>query len=579
MPARTTSIGVVSPTNTAHSRTGSSQSNYIPHLPSPAAPEIPQSPPPQKSAPEKPSSKQQISLLFNDILNSLKYEGPRRLDMLSLSDSKKLQFIRQYHRRKKLGREGADHLNDDELELIFVEVLNAMGLQGSARENLSSKSSAYKRNIITQYQLQKGSQSGTRRRSSASNGLVHFPIQIQLHHHHIIQDTSLTSVPYSGSSSTQYEENSAVWFTKQLSNRDTVACSMAEFCFCFTPEKGIYNTEHGSRSGVVRSIYADAVLEDELRYEVVQCVRLLINSDSGMHALISSIFLLRQIIWCLVLPPPESRDHVLKDFRQRRAFLNLRSLVGETLAPLCLLSDAGRRLILQALLELSQVQDERAPFQNLVLSLNDPFCMEDSILETQSNVLEEVIDGSELWDYRTSVLVLINALVSSAEEPADRWGVRRLVESRGIRSIVQILLTSSSCTDGFRVQAVAYEQDRIGDIDKLETIYKERTREFSDPQLILNSLLKIAHSLPDPQRSTYLVMATLDNFLQIMSSLKTTDEPDLVSENSRMLKDVGNNRRGSCSSNIDHDLQTREESSFALTALEKSTRVMAGLCE
>ncbi|EGF84247.1 hypothetical protein BATDEDRAFT_34176 [Batrachochytrium dendrobatidis JAM81] len=699
----------------------------------------------QKSSATSTSQKQ-ISLLFNDILDALNYNGARRLSMLALSDSKKLHFIRQYHRRQELEQEQSrknkflpkiiarktsllfssptmrpvECLNDTELESVFAQ--NEMGLQGSARTNLAFKSNSYKREIIAKYQMQQQLQIGVGSDFNQQHTPASFPISdpVNLSFKNKLRSTTRSTqsdtksglvegratalpapqvsqatplstlqsqylpfkkhasfekplpIPFekplpipssptldvrltrqsrvsskaaspTGSllnanrQSNQFTENSAEWFVIQISNRNAtlkalfrllsslrVTLSLGgssfndKFLLCrITLDNsniigGVESLEIAMdriteilsptlrqsfntilfqqrldsnvgvkvRSGFTQSIYADAVLGDELRHEVVQCIRLLLNSKVGVGALVNSMALLRQTVWCLALPSPELRDGVLNNFQQRRAFLALRSLVSETLAPLCLLSDVGRKLILQALLELSQIQDEPAPFQNLILSIDNPFCFGDKAAKRDSNGFEELIDEVELWDYRTSIVVLINSLVSAAEQPTERWGVRRLVESRGVRSILQTLLNLRGCTATFRVQVDAYEQDRKADIEEIEKIYKDCTRTFSNPQDTLSNLLKSAQSLPDPERSTYLVMATLDNFSQILNSLKPIDDSETQINSSARKQGFiygdGMDRRGSHNSNIDQDLHTREKSSYALTALEKSTRAMAG---
>eukprot|EP00842_Homolaphlyctis_polyrhiza_P004048 jgi/Hompol1/4644/HPOL_003778-RA len=322
--------------------------------------------------------------------------------------------------------------------------------------------------------------------------------------------------------------------------------------------------------------YSDAVIEEELKSEIVQCVHLLVQNEAAIIAVLNSRSMLHQLTWCLATPTAESARQMTVDFSKRRALLTLKKHACETLEPLCLLSDVGRNTVLKAMMDLSKAQREPSQLYGLVSAVLDPLVTADSD-SSDANTMSssssmELIDETEFWECRSSILALINALVSSAEQPAERWRVRRLVELSNLRTICQRLIAADGCIEAFRRNFKAYEQDRQGDLDEMEETYRKHAENLRDPQEIISSIFSAAQALPSPQRSAYMVTVALENFAQLLISLQRPESRNTASPNG---SEDGRSLASTVSrqpSSIDDDLQHRELSSYVLTMLEQSTR-------
>ena len=81
-------------------------------------------------------------------------------------------------------------------------------------------------------------------------------------------------------------------------------------------------------------------------------------------------------------------------------------------------------------------QQENGIFESLIDSLISPF---------HDNVLDDfrmVIDESDLWEYRISILILINGIVSGPSDPFERRKIRQKIESQGLLGTFEVFLLS-----------------------------------------------------------------------------------------------------------------------------------------
>ncbi|KAJ3280744.1 hypothetical protein HK104_000433, partial [Borealophlyctis nickersoniae] len=333
-------------------------------------------------------------------------------------------------------------------------------------------------------------------------------------------------------------------------------------------------------SGFSNTSYADAVLGDELRLEAVRCVRLIMNVEAGCAAAMACPGLVKQLVYCLATPEAGSQQ-VGSDSRVRHATLTLKIAAADVLGPMCLLSDRGHALILQSFTDLSIAQSEPARFHYIVASLLDPFVGPDSsrvsaparyaqsqVSEAETEANEEDDEDDEeklLWDYRTAILVLINGLVSSLEEARERWRIRRELEDRGLRRILQALLDMDP-PEPLLIQIDAYEDDREDDLEEMEATFREKNAEMSDPQETLAQILEYAHSLPDRERAHHTIASTLVSIFSVVESLKK--RVDALSDSQSQPETEFTPGQS------DGDLEVREDIADALSLMEQASTII-----
>ena len=186
-------------------------------------------------------------------------------------------------------------------------------------------------------------------------------------------------------------------------------------------------------------IYADSVVEDELKLDVIKCLQFALRFDAGMAAFVRCKTFPRLIAWCCLDLSESTKSQMSKNARICRAYIALRTTVFEVLGPLCLLSASIRNSITHAFLEMSQSQ-KQSPLYAIVAGLQNPFYFENvvSSAERPGPQLSDLVDDSEIWSFRLQCMIFINSIVSSSDDPDKRWDSRRLFESLRIRSVLQV---------------------------------------------------------------------------------------------------------------------------------------------
>ncbi|KAJ3294174.1 hypothetical protein HDU76_006974, partial [Blyttiomyces sp. JEL0837] len=274
----------------------------------------------------------------------------------------------------------------------------------------------------------------------------------------------------------------------------------------------VSSTNGGSNGGSSGAAgYSDVVFDDELRLEAVTCISIIMNNNVGMDAVLGTPGIINQMASCLLCTPAGLGYGLASDARLRSSNLMMRVKVAEILGPLCLISDKGLRLVLQAMSDSAVTQSEPARFHNLVASLVNPFVDPSQVdFRATSDPAIELLDDSELiWTFRASILVFIVGIVSAPEDTDERVKLRSEVESRGLR------LAFAALGEWDPIPIVIehmdlYEEDRQEDLEEIEEI---------EPHEAINALLEASRNLPDPERSVNLILRALTNISMIVSSV------------------------------------------------------------
>ncbi|KAJ3318996.1 hypothetical protein HDV06_006747 [Boothiomyces sp. JEL0866] len=303
--------------------------------------------------------------------------------------------------------------------------------------------------------------------------------------------------------------------------------------------------------------YADSILPDELRLEVIRCVELIMKNDIGMTAILSSGGLIRQILWCYALPKPLIQEHMLKDQRLTNAYIELLSTISGIVGPACIVDDNLKNIVIQVVHELQKYQNESMPFYFLVNSLRNPIFPSDKVAAKRYSLASNsmLLDLSTVWYFRSQTMVFFNGFVSSSDSIFERSKLRKMLEACGLFKIIQDLL-SKSPTEDFLVQAKSYLQDRENDLKVQERTFKTKTEMMGDSRAIIESLFQAIGSFPDPSMAGHFLTLTLQNLSNIFSKLKEKNGNYPI-----------------------EDLQQRENTARIFRLVENSTRSLYSLIE
>lgn len=233
----------------------------------------------------------------------------------------------------------------------------------------------------------------------------------------------------------------------------------------------------GPSSSATISRYADQISPDEIRFKVMKCVEILMQTDYGMNFVLLSTGLIRQIIWCFSRPSEETSQ----DPRARGIYLKLLSLIARIMGPACFLDSGLKDTVVSVIGELKRHQNEPYPFYHLVESLRNPggaIQKRMSSLPLSARQAMEALDSTpdldlDVWNYRTQIMVFFNGIVSSGKTISKRGKMRKTLESCGLRVILKSLVAMDP-TPEFTAQVNLYNQDRKLDAEEIEKEYKRR---------------------------------------------------------------------------------------------------------
>ncbi|KAJ3007039.1 hypothetical protein HKX48_009334, partial [Thoreauomyces humboldtii] len=512
-----------------------------------------------------------LDATFRKVLDELDIRGSARDNMLKMDEARQRDVIRQYNLvRRKDSRQGAPERTlpppgssrrssvvkappgvlpdcperSDSLQKDAPGVFNALGEQTPQRfvALLANRNTPLK---------------------SLYRHLTAFRITLSLSGHVFIRDVVDAEVPYLGTHGVRGVEAletvlDRVAEAKRLRHINDAAPRSKRGP---RPYRS-YTTrrESGAVGGSAAGSYADALLEDELGLETVRCLKLIMKADVGCTAVLASPSLMKQLGYCLAAPQLSS-SNLQNDTRVRRANLGMRTAVAEILGPMCLLSEQGRVSTLSAMADLASMQSEPARFNFVVHSLLDPFIAPADAFPVPRIEPPDSDDSSALWDYRTSVMIFFNGLISAPEDSKERWLVRREVEQRGIRTVMKTLRSLNGITEALRIQLEAYEEDRLEDLEILDEGQSGRSASLGDPRVIMADLLETAKTLPEPDRAHNLLVSSVDHMAKIVGALQKRNMGRSSSSGGISASSIVS---------AEEDLQAREESAEALALVNRT---------
>lgn len=232
-----------------------------------------------------------------------------------------------------------------------------------------------------------------------------------------------------------------------------------------------FNRMENTLRGEGGTWYANAVLEDELRLEVVHCIYWIMQHGFGLISVLNSS-LIPMLIKCFEVPSPEIRQNLLNESKFRVSYLTLRTFIAEMLGPLCLLEEAGKVLVINTFTDLSKRQNEPHPFFGLVQSMENPFDFH-NVKRAKYLQMALLVDDKEIWAFRTSLMVFFNGLVSSGKSGVERTQLRLILDSCGLRNVLR-KLSEQFPSPQFEIQMRSYSDDQLYDMIEREAILKNK---------------------------------------------------------------------------------------------------------
>ncbi|KAF7302007.1 Formin-like protein 6 [Mycena indigotica] len=193
--------------------------------------------------------------------------------------------------------------------------------------------------------------------------------------------------------------------------------------------------------------------EQNVVFNLVKCLRVLLNTTPGLQRAFSSRTLITHMAYAL-----------------HGSSLKLRGLVTRILAALCGLPadrPEGQKLVLAALTDYRIEFEEAFRFEQLLEFMRDTFDAEGDLGS------EEVKREAELWEARTWSMALVNQLIFHSEAFEDRVMLRDEFARRGLNEAV-VTLRYLGPTDDLRTQIERYADDKFADEESM----RDRARSY-----------------------------------------------------------------------------------------------------
>jgi hypothetical protein len=206
--------------------------------------------------------------------------------------------------------------------------------------------------------------------------------------------------------------------------------------------------------------YADQVSDDEMKLEILTILDLILEMEKGCQLFVSFPSLVKHLVYCFGLPPEETQIRLRKDKDARKQRLEVLGAVAKSLAPISYRDATFTDSLVSLFHELKQLDREPFVFALLVSFLGSPTYFKVGIDSSYRIPLDE---WNEVWNSRSNLLGLFNAMIASYDEVSKRNHVRHLLERAGLRSMLRVLSFQNPPLE-FMVQLNEYNKNRMKDV-------------------------------------------------------------------------------------------------------------------
>lgn len=196
---------------------------------------------------------------------------------------------------------------------------------------------------------------------------------------------------------------------------------------------------------------ASSDVDEEIRAECVKSFRILLNTEPGFVTVLSSQMVVSKIAFCLFT----TNDR-------------LRTTVAEVLAAICVISgETGQKMVLTAFGDFRGFYNERYRFEYLLESLTGT----DPLLSTMSGAFSDSRNPVAAFEYKTTAMSLINAIVTTPEALDVRIQLRNEFQQRGLDA-QQIAKLRKDAPAALITQLDLCEEEMAEDLKEAEVFIK-----------------------------------------------------------------------------------------------------------
>jgi hypothetical protein len=433
---------------------------------------------------------QEIDLLFSQVLDELNIKDSVREKMMEFTPEKKLELIEQNEMVKKMKSSASPAISANSVQSTpITRARSTMSMYSTT--NLDQVVENDTESVVDETSLSP-SKSALQPNNNAGTGI-----------------TSYLFGSIFNSSQITHQEGTIEYYLELLSHKNlphgplykclqslriTLATVSVSWVRQFV-EEGQALTSMEQILGKILEKKATNKSNDhdeDIQLELIRCLRALLNTEPGFEEVLKSSSIIKYLTFSL-----NTNNH------------KLRNIVAEVLSAVCVLSPKGHQEVLESLTEFKFQFNEAYRFEYLLNSL-------------RAEVSDEGISAMSAYEYKTTCLILVNALVNSPDELDDRMLLRDEFKKRGLLTIFKEI-QDHNLPDSLIKQIECYmdemEQDHI---EIKEQILVDALQSDSDhPLLNLSDAIKLI-----PESSILrTVISEITNYLSLTI---TQDIPDEV---------------------------------------------------
>ncbi|KAJ3100432.1 hypothetical protein HDU97_002219 [Phlyctochytrium planicorne] len=270
------------------------------------------------------------------------------------------------------------------------------------------------------------------------------------------------------------------------------------------------------------SSYRDSINIYDIRLSAVQCLNILVDHSKAVDTLLRAPSIISKIVFFLLDIPQQTVSDV-----DNSTQLEVKIAAVEALGPLCLASEDGQRLIMDALETVASELGLASRFLPIIASIVNPWVDRENqinittlFLSDSTDPLKSFSDLDLMWKFRSSVVIFLVALVAAPEEPLDRLRIRFEMEAAGLNLAFRGMLAWDP-TAIVREHIDLYYEDKTDDTEEVQQVFKELNANERSPEEVLSWVMDILQEVQCSNVAYYLVLRTLGNLANLTSLLAT----------------------------------------------------------
>jgi hypothetical protein len=231
------------------------------------------------------------------------------------------------------------------------------------------------------------------------------------------------------------------WIRDFVENGKSISCLAGVLDSVLVSKRDLYLAR---AQGVTSPTGAE--LDEDIKAECLKCLRILLNTEPGFVAVLTSQMIVSKIALCL---------HSAND--------RIRTTVAEILAAIIVLSgDHGHKMVLVAMQDFKAFYNEQAKFEYLVKTI---------ISDEHAGGIR-FSDGTNpltAFDYKTTAMSLVNAIVTAPDDLDVRMQLREELGRRGLTADAMAKMRKNAPA-ALITQIDLFEEEKREDLKEAESL-------------------------------------------------------------------------------------------------------------